>query len=53
MSKLDSVKKVVLPEVNEEFINNFGEFESVDDFKAEITKQLEANNLADYDYQIL
>jgi trigger factor len=49
--KLDAVKKVVLPEVNEEFIKNFGEFKSVDDFKAEITKQLEANKLADYDYQ--
>ena len=49
--RLDSVKKVVLPEVNEEFIKNFGEFTSIEDFKAEITKQLEANNLADYDYQ--
>ncbi len=49
--KIDSVKKVVLPEITEEFIKNFGEFESIDAFKAEITKQLDANNMADYDYQ--
>lgn len=49
--KVDSVKKVVLPEVNDEFIHNFGEFANVDEFKAEVRKQLESNNLAEYDYQ--
>lgn len=48
--KVDSVKKIVLPEVNDEFIRNFGEFASVDEFKTEVRKQLEANNLTEYDY---
>lgn len=48
--KVDSVKKVVLPDLNEEFIHNFGEFANVDEFKAEVRKQLESNNLAEYDY---
>jgi trigger factor len=49
--KVDSIKKVVLPEINEEFIKNFGEFESIEAFKAEITKQLDVNKMAEYDYQ--
>jgi len=49
--KVDAVKEIVLPIVNEAFIQNFGEFTNVDDFKAEVKKQLEANNLAEYDFQ--
>ncbi len=36
--------------MNDEFIHNFGEFANVDEFKSEVRKQLEANNLAEYDY---
>jgi trigger factor len=49
--RIDNVKKVVLPEVNEEFIKNFGSFTTIEDFKTEVTKQLDSNNKAEYDYQ--
>jgi trigger factor len=49
--KVDAVKQIVLPEVNEAFIQNFGDFHTVEDFTAEVRKQLDANNQAEYDYE--
>lgn len=48
---VDAVKEIVLPEVNASFIQNFGDFATVEDFKAEVRKQLEANKLAEYDFE--
>ncbi len=48
---VQSVKKLVLPEVDESFIKNFGEFATVDDFKNSIRTQLESNSQAEYDFE--
>lgn len=48
--KVQSVKKMILPEVDETFIKNFGSFETVDDFKKTIRTQLEENKQAEYDF---
>ncbi len=47
--KIDSIKNVVLPELNEAFFHNFGEYHTLEEFKAEILKNLEAEAKADYD----
>lgn len=49
--KVDAVKQIVLPEVNEAFIQNFGDFHSVEEFTEEVKKQLDANNQAEYDFE--
>lgn len=49
--KVDAVKQIVLPEVNEDFIKNFGPFSSIAAFTAEVRKQLESSSQAEYDYQ--
>ncbi len=48
---VQSIKKMVLPELDENFIKNFGSFETVDDFKKVIRTQLEQDKQAEYDYQ--
>jgi len=47
--QVQSVKMLNLPEVDEEFAKNVGEFESVDAMKAEIRGQLESDRLQQYD----
>ena len=49
--KVDAVKQIVLPEVNEDFIHNFGQFASVAEFTDAVRTQLESNTQAEYDYQ--
>jgi trigger factor len=50
-ASIQSVKKMVLPEVDEAFIKNFGDFAAVEDFKKNIRTQLEANSQAEYDFE--
>ena len=40
--KIDSIKHRELPEVNEEFVKKVSKFETLDEFKADIRKNLEA-----------
>ena len=40
--KINSIKHRELPEVNEEFVKKVSKFETVDDFKADLRKNLEA-----------
>lgn len=47
---VQSVKKMVLPELDENFIKNFGSYETVDDFKKVLRTQLEQDKQAEYDY---
>lgn len=42
VTTIQSVKKMVKPEIDEEFIKNFGEFESVEAFNEDVRKQLKA-----------
>ena len=39
--KVKEVRKRILPEVNDDFTKNFGEFKSLKDFKAELKKRIE------------
>lgn len=39
---LKEIKKKVLPELNEEFVKNMGDFKTGDDFKAAVKKDMEA-----------
>jgi trigger factor len=39
---LKEIKKKVLPELNEEFVKNLGDFKTGDDFKAAVRKDMEA-----------
>ncbi len=48
---VQSVKKLVLPEVDDTFIKNFGEFATVDEFKNSIRQQLESNSQAEFDFE--
>jgi trigger factor len=48
--KVQSVKNVILPEMDEEFLKNFGEYKTADEFKVAIRKQLEADGQAEYDF---
>lgn len=47
--QVQSVKMLNLPEVNEEFAKNVGEFDSVDSLKSEIRGQLETDRQQQYD----
>lgn len=47
---VQSIKKMILPELDENFIKNFGSFETVDDFKKVIRTQLEQDKQAEYDF---
>lgn len=49
--EVQSVKELVLPELNEEFAKNMGDFESVDALKEAIKKQIEDQSREDYDQQ--
>ncbi len=46
---LETIKELTLPELNDEFIHNFGEFESVEKFTESIKTQLDARHTAEYD----
>ena len=48
---LQSVKHLALPELNDEFAQTVGEFETLEDLKHVIHHQLEDNKKADYDDQ--
>ncbi len=41
--KIDSIKHKELPELNEEFVKKVSKFETLEDFKADIRKNMEAN----------
>jgi trigger factor len=47
--EIQSVKEMILPELNEEFANNMGEFKDMDDMRKVVHDQLEVNKLAEYD----
>lgn len=47
--KVESIKKLVLPEVDEAFIQTLGEQKSVEDFLKSIREQLEARAVSEYD----
>lgn len=49
--KVQSVKSRILPDLNEEFIQNFGEFVSVDEFRQKIREQMEQETQAEYDFK--
>lgn len=49
--KVQSVKNIILPELNEEFVKNFGDYKTAEDFRKGIREHLEADNLAEYDFQ--
>lgn len=51
--QVQSVKVLNLPEVNEEFVKNLGEFDSVDALKAEIRTQMEADRQQQYDQDFM
>ena len=46
---LQNIKKMTLPEVNEEFAKMFGEYESVDQLKEAVKGQIEARQNSEYD----
>lgn len=46
---VETIKELTLPELDEDFIHNFGEFESVEKFKESIKTQLEARHTSEYD----
>jgi len=46
---LQNIKKMTLPEVNEEFAKMFGEYESVEQFKEAVKGQIEARQNNEYD----
>jgi trigger factor len=48
--KVQSVKNVILPAVDEEFVKNFGEYKTADEFIVAIRKNLEADKQAEYDF---
>jgi trigger factor len=47
--KIQSVKTLKLPELNEQFLQGLGQFESVDAFRATIRTQLESEATSSYD----
>ncbi|GAP20985.1 trigger factor [Leptolinea tardivitalis] len=47
--ELRSIKELVLPELNDEFVMKIGQFQTVDDFKAYLRRRLEADAKAEYD----
>ena len=47
--KVQSVKNVIPPVMNEEFFKNFGDYTTEEEFTADIRKRLESDLLADYD----
>jgi trigger factor len=48
-AEVQSIKELVLPELNEEFAKSMGEFESVDALKNAIKEQIENQNREEYD----
>lgn len=46
---VESVKHLILPELNDEFIASLGEFKSIEDLRTVIRKQLEDNARRDYE----
>ncbi|NMC53648.1 MAG: trigger factor [Chloroflexi bacterium] len=51
--QVQSVKVLNLPEINEEFIKNLGDFDSVDAFKAVIREQMETDRQQQYDQDFM
>jgi trigger factor len=49
--KVVSVKNAILPELTQDFLKNFGEFENADAFRAKIRESIEAESVADYDFK--
>ena len=47
---VQSVKKLDLPELNDEFAKNFGEYESYADFRTKLTEEMQAGK--DHDYEV-
>ncbi len=50
---VESVKKLTLPEVNDEFAQSMGEYENVDALRKSIRQTLEDNDRRDYDNKYL
>ena len=48
---IESIKKLVYPEVDDEFVKSLGDYNNVDEFKEELTKQLTEKQTNDYDLQ--
>ena len=48
---IESIKKLVYPEVDDEFVKSLGDYNNVDEFKEELTKQLTEKQNNDYDLQ--
>lgn len=46
---IESVKALTLPELNDEFANTMGQFESIDELKEAVHEQLESNKKQEYD----
>ncbi len=47
--EVQSVKKLNLPELDDEFVKNFGDFESVAAFREKVAEEIQAGKTNDYD----
>lgn len=47
--KVNSIKRLILPELDDEFAKTLGNFDTLDDVRKAIREQMEANNNAEYE----
>ena len=48
---IESIKNLVYPDFDDEFVKSLGEYESLEDFKSKITDQLTDKRASDYDVE--
>ena len=46
---IDNIKEMELPELNDEFAQSLGDYESLDDLRSSVKENLEANKKQEYE----